>query len=116
MINNDATYSMFFPQAENLSQEEVATGFIHMNGLRVPWVEPIDVSNAVLYRVSDDARYVTGTTHVLDAGGSAPYRIPHSEEAPDVEACVSVRQARGAYTQSGTITARPNTSPRERRS
>lgn len=78
MINNDAIYSLFFPQAEILSQEEAAAGFIHMNGLRVPWVEPIDVSNAVLYLVYDDARYVTGTTHVLDAGGSAPYRIPHS--------------------------------------
>lgn len=40
-----------------------------MNILPVSMVEPIDISNAVVYLVSDDGRYVTGTTHVIDAGG-----------------------------------------------
>lgn len=40
-----------------------------MNALPVSMVEPIDISNAILYLVSDDGRYVTGTTHVIDAGG-----------------------------------------------
>lgn len=77
MINNEAIYELFFPGAENMTKEDAAAGFIHMNGLKVPWLEPVDVSNAVLYLASDEARYVTGTTHVVDAGGSAPYRIPH---------------------------------------
>lgn len=77
MINNPAIYGLFFPHLENPSKAEAEAGFIHMNGLRVPWVEPVDVSNAVLYLASDEARYVTGTTQVVDAGGSAPYRIPH---------------------------------------
>ncbi|MCM3921799.1 mycofactocin-coupled SDR family oxidoreductase [Frankia sp. AiPs1] len=38
------------------------------NALPVPVIEPIDISRAVLYLVSDDGRYVTGTTHVVDAG------------------------------------------------
>jgi SDR family mycofactocin-dependent oxidoreductase len=38
------------------------------NALPVPILEPIDISRAILYLVSEDGRYVTGTTHVIDAG------------------------------------------------
>ncbi|MBC8033939.1 MAG: mycofactocin-coupled SDR family oxidoreductase [Chitinophagaceae bacterium] len=38
------------------------------NLLPVPWIETEDVASAVLYLVSDGARYVTGTQLVLDAG------------------------------------------------
>jgi NAD(P)-dependent dehydrogenase (short-subunit alcohol dehydrogenase family) len=78
MINNPAIYHLFFPHLENPTRADAEAGFIHMNALRTPWVEPVDVSNAVLYLASDEARYVTGTTHVVDAGGTAPYRIPHA--------------------------------------
>ena len=38
------------------------------NLLPVPWIETEDVANAVLYLVSDKARFITGTQLVLDAG------------------------------------------------
>ena len=38
------------------------------NLLPVPWIEPEDVAHAVLYLVSDKARFVTGSQFVLDAG------------------------------------------------
>jgi NAD(P)-dependent dehydrogenase (short-subunit alcohol dehydrogenase family) len=38
------------------------------NLLPVPWIEARDVAAAVLYLVGDGARYVTGTTLVIDAG------------------------------------------------
>lgn len=34
----------------------------------VPWIEPEDVAAAVVFLVSDDARFVTGSQFVLDAG------------------------------------------------
>jgi (+)-trans-carveol dehydrogenase len=34
----------------------------------VPWVEPVDVSNAILFLVSDEARYITGVALPVDAG------------------------------------------------
>ncbi len=38
------------------------------NLLPVPWVEVEDVAEAVVFLVSDKARYVTGSQYVLDAG------------------------------------------------
>ncbi len=38
------------------------------NALPVDMVEPADVSNAILWLVSDDARYVTGVTLPVDVG------------------------------------------------
>jgi SDR family mycofactocin-dependent oxidoreductase len=38
------------------------------NLLPVPWIEPEDVANAVLYLASDRARYITGAPLVIDAG------------------------------------------------
>jgi SDR family mycofactocin-dependent oxidoreductase len=38
------------------------------NAMPVDLVEPIDVSNAIAWLVSDDARYVTGTVVPVDAG------------------------------------------------
>src|SRR6202051_5162643 len=38
------------------------------NALPVPMVEPVDISNAILWLVSDDARYVPGVTLPADAG------------------------------------------------
>lgn len=40
------------------------------NALPVPVVEPVDISNAILWLVSDEARYVTGIMVPVDAGFS----------------------------------------------
>jgi (+)-trans-carveol dehydrogenase len=38
------------------------------NALPIPWIEPIDVANAVVFLLSDEARYVTGISLPVDAG------------------------------------------------
>ena len=38
------------------------------NALPVPMIEPVDLSNAILFLVSDAGRYVTGVTLPVDAG------------------------------------------------
>ena len=38
------------------------------NLIDVPWVEPEDVANAVVFLASEKARFVTGSSFVLDAG------------------------------------------------
>ena len=37
--------------------------------MKVNFVEPEDISNAILWLVSDEARYITGTQLRVDAGG-----------------------------------------------
>jgi len=68
MILNEATFRLFLPDAENPSREQAAEVFATTNALPVPWVEPRDISNAVLFLASDEARYVTGVTLPVDAG------------------------------------------------
>jgi NAD(P)-dependent dehydrogenase (short-subunit alcohol dehydrogenase family) len=38
------------------------------NPLQVPWMEPVDISNAVLFLASDESRYITGLMLPIDAG------------------------------------------------
>ena len=38
------------------------------NLLPVPWVEPEDVAEAVVFLASERARFITGSQFVLDAG------------------------------------------------
>ncbi len=52
---------------EGKTPEEIAEASAG-NLLPVPWVEVEDVAEAVVFLVSDKARYVTGSQFVLDAG------------------------------------------------
>jgi SDR family mycofactocin-dependent oxidoreductase len=52
---------------EGLTPREIAERSAG-NLLPVPWIEPEDVANAVVYLASDRARYVTGSPFVIDAG------------------------------------------------
>ncbi len=54
-------------ELEGLTPREVAERSAG-NLLPVPWIEPEDVANAVLYLASQRARYVTGAAFVIDAG------------------------------------------------
>ena len=70
MIQNSATYELFaadLPEAER-TREALAPRFGELNLLPIPWVEAIDISNAVLWLASDESRYVTGVTLPIDAG------------------------------------------------
>ena len=52
---------------EGMTTQEIAERSAG-NLLPVPWIEPSDVAEAVLYLAGEGARYVTGTTLVNDAG------------------------------------------------
>jgi SDR family mycofactocin-dependent oxidoreductase len=69
MILNEPTYRLFRPDLEHPTRPDFEEAALTLNALPVPALEAVDISNAVLYLVSDDGRYVTGTTHVVDAGG-----------------------------------------------
>lgn len=68
MIMNEETYRLFRPDLEHPAREDLAAAGLALNALPIPWVEPIDISNAVLFLASDEARYVTGVALPVDAG------------------------------------------------
>jgi SDR family mycofactocin-dependent oxidoreductase len=69
MILNEPTYRLFRPDLENPTRADFEVAARTLNKLPVAALEPSDISNAILYLVSDAGRYVTGITHVVDAGG-----------------------------------------------
>jgi SDR family mycofactocin-dependent oxidoreductase len=68
MLLNDYTFGAFRPDLERPTQADFEEVARTAHRLPVPMIEAIDVSNAVLHLVSDEGRYVTGNTHVIDAG------------------------------------------------
>ncbi|CAJ1497295.1 mycofactocin-coupled SDR family oxidoreductase [[Mycobacterium] holstebronense] len=68
MIMNEGTWKMFRPDLENPGPEDMAPICQMFHTLPVPWVDAVDISNAVLFLASDEARYVTGLTLTVDAG------------------------------------------------
>ena len=55
---------------EPLLGRDQLLGPIFMNTLPVDIVDPVDISNAVLFLASDEARYVTGLEFTVDAGNT----------------------------------------------
>jgi SDR family mycofactocin-dependent oxidoreductase len=70
MVQNPAMYALFAPDLDekDRTKDRLAERFQAINALPIPWVEPADISNAVLWLASDEARYVTGVTLPVDAG------------------------------------------------
>jgi SDR family mycofactocin-dependent oxidoreductase len=68
MVLNDTTFRAFRPDIPDPSEEDSLEAMTLMNAIPVPWVDPVDVSNAVLWLASDESRYVTGVALPIDAG------------------------------------------------
>ena len=68
IIKNQAMYTLFSGGNPDATLEEVTPAFRSLNLMDTPWMEPQDISNAMLWLASDDARYITGATLTVDAG------------------------------------------------
>jgi SDR family mycofactocin-dependent oxidoreductase len=68
MVMNEPAYKLFRPDLESPTLDDVKDAMQSMHALPTPWLEPVDVSNAILWLSSDEARYVTGIVLPIDAG------------------------------------------------
>jgi (+)-trans-carveol dehydrogenase len=68
MIMNEGTWKLFRPDLENPGPDDMAPICQMFHTLPIPWVDPVDISNAVLFLASDESRYITGVTLPVDAG------------------------------------------------
>jgi SDR family mycofactocin-dependent oxidoreductase len=71
MAHNPWQYELKAGGRKDATLEEVLPAYEALPALPIPWLEPEDIANAVLWLASDEARYVTGVTLAVDAGWSA---------------------------------------------
>ncbi|ALE73902.1 MULTISPECIES: mycofactocin-coupled SDR family oxidoreductase [unclassified Pseudonocardia] len=71
MIQNSAAYELFLPGTANPTRDDAAPAFQSLNHVPIPWVEPVDISNTMLFLASEEARYVTGESVAVAAGMNA---------------------------------------------
>ncbi len=70
MIMNDASMKLFRPDLEHPTEADFAAASQTMHTLPIPWVQPVDISNALLFLASDEGRYVTGMEFPISAGSN----------------------------------------------
>jgi SDR family mycofactocin-dependent oxidoreductase len=68
LLLNEKTFRMFRPDLENPGPDDMAPVCQTFHMLPIPWVTAEDISNAVLFLASDEARYITGVALPVDAG------------------------------------------------
>jgi len=69
MLQSEPMYKSFRPDLEHPTKEDATPAFYVQQGMPLPWIDPVDISNMVLFLASDEARYVTGMQMRVDAGG-----------------------------------------------
>jgi (+)-trans-carveol dehydrogenase len=70
-VNNDASYRLFRPDLPAPTREDALPAFASVNVIPVPYVEPDDISDGVLFLASDEAWSITGATLSIAAGVNA---------------------------------------------
>jgi len=68
MALNDTVVGLFRPDLEAPTVDDAMAGFYGQHLLPIPWIESVDISNALLFLASDEARYVTSVALPVDAG------------------------------------------------
>ena len=71
MMNNDASYKLFRPDLEAPTRDDALPAFASVNVIPVPYVEPDDISDGVLFLASAEAWSITGATLSIAAGVNA---------------------------------------------
>ena len=69
MLQSEPMYRSFRPDLENPTRADAEPVFGVQQAMKVNFIEPEDISNAVLWLASDESRYVTGMQLRVDAGG-----------------------------------------------
>lgn len=69
MLQSEPMYRSFRPDLENPTRADAEPVFGVQQAMKVNFIEPEDISNAVLWLASEESRYVTGMQLRVDAGG-----------------------------------------------
>jgi SDR family mycofactocin-dependent oxidoreductase len=70
MVQNETLYRIFRPELEAPTLADAEPAFAGMNPFRIPFIDPVHVSNAVLFLASDESYYVSGAQLPVDAAAA----------------------------------------------
>jgi (-)-trans-carveol dehydrogenase len=70
MVQNETLYGIFRPDLEKPTLEDALPAFAGMNPFKVPFIDPVHVSNAVVFLASDEALYISGAQLPVDAAAA----------------------------------------------
>jgi SDR family mycofactocin-dependent oxidoreductase len=73
MIHNDQLYRLMRPDLGHPTAEEVAPVMAELHTQPLPWLEPEEITAALIYLVSDGARHITGSVLDVNAGASVRF-------------------------------------------
>ncbi|MTD59387.1 mycofactocin-coupled SDR family oxidoreductase [Amycolatopsis pithecellobii] len=71
MLDNEKVRKLFMPHVDAPTRADAMSSdseYVRMHLMPIPWVEPSDISEAVLFLASDASRYITGVALPIDAG------------------------------------------------
>ncbi|MEV0358239.1 mycofactocin-coupled SDR family oxidoreductase [Nocardia sp. NPDC050697] len=69
MLQSEPMYRSFRPDLEHPTRADAEPVFAVQQAMPIRYVEPEDISNAVVYLASEESRYVTGLQLRVDGGG-----------------------------------------------
>jgi SDR family mycofactocin-dependent oxidoreductase len=70
MVDNEEFFKLFCPDVANPGKADLEPVAAELNPLGVPWAEASDITNAVLWLASEEARCITAAVIPIDAGWS----------------------------------------------
>ncbi|MDX6742149.1 mycofactocin-coupled SDR family oxidoreductase [Actinocorallia sp. A-T 12471] len=77
MLNSEPMYKAFRPDLENPTREDALLAFPAQQAMPIPFIEPGDVTNAVVFLASEESRYVTGLQLRVDGGSYLKFHDFH---------------------------------------
>jgi (+)-trans-carveol dehydrogenase len=70
VTENVQQVKLFRPDLKDPNVDDVAEGFANSMPMGLAWIQPEQISDAVLFLASDQARYITGTVLPVDQGSA----------------------------------------------
>lgn len=71
MIHNDALYTLLRPDLESPTADDVAPVFTMLHAQPVPWLDPSEITRAVMFFADEASAHISGTVLPIDAGNAA---------------------------------------------
>ncbi len=69
MLQSEPMYRAFRPDLEHPTRADAEPVFPVQQAMPIPFIEPVDISNAIVFLASEESRYITGMQLRVDGGG-----------------------------------------------